>query len=855
MKKFLALLLALTMVLSLCACTTTGGDETDGSTSGTESTESTGGTDTSVSYTYTDSVSTLASNWNIHTYQTSDDAYPIDTAGIVMGLYTFVFNDELHPVDGLEPYEGYAIIPEMAAEMPVDITEQVKEEHPEYGIPESATEGYAYSIALNPNATWDDGTPINADTYVESMERLLRAELLNYRATDYYSGSLSIAGAEEYANSGLSTYKDNDDADANPTYTLEDLVLGADGQYTDPDGNLAYLAVNYAVNWLGGYSITDYVDAYGDAYFDTTNWEALTALVDDDGVVPLTDDNLALFSSVVATEAWAETADTMYNYVVYAVSYAEVSFDTVGIYKTDEYEIVLVLDKALTGFNLYYALTGNWIVKIDLYDECLSETDGVWTSTYCTSVETTPSCGPYVMTSYQADKAMHFAKNENWYGYTDGLHVYVDPVDGQTYDMYMTTEIDCQVVSEAATRKMMFLSGELMTYGLQSDDFDEYRNSEYCYASPADTIFFLIVNGDLDMLQAREAAADFDQTTSDLETITLLNFRKALALFIDKDNLASTVSPARSAAYGIVGNTYICDPDTGLTYRETDQAKQVLCDFYSVDVSEYASLDDAVNSITGYDLEKAKEYFALAFQDALDAGYITDTDGDGICDQSITLEYSMSSDSDFMTQTIDYLNEKLAEATSGTPFEGKVSITKSAPYGNDWSTKIKNGESDCVLAGWTGSRMNPYGLTDLYVNPSYAYDGGWFDATTVTLTLTVPVDGVDTTLTMTMWEWSDALNGTTVTVDGVEYNFGSGIADMDTRLTILAAIEGAVLQTYDYLPMMQDSSRFLLSQKAFYVVEEYNGVMGRGGIQYMRYNYNDTEWTEYVASQGGTLQY
>ena len=31
--------------------------------------------------------------------------------------------------------------------------------------------------------------------------------------------------------------------------------------------------------------------------------------------------------------------------------------------------------------------------------------------------------------------------------------------------------------------------------------------------------------------------------------------------------------------------------------------------------------------------------------------------------------------------------------------------------------------------------------------------------------------------------------------------------------------------------------------------------MIRGGIQYLKYNYSDTEWAEYVASQGGTLQY
>src|SRR5699024_6331088 len=119
---------------------------------------------------YKDSVGVLATNWNPHTYQTQEDGYP--TEFIRAGFYSFIYNDELNPVEGKDPYTGYVIIPEMAASMPVDVTEEVKAEHPEFNIPESATSGYAYTIDLNPDAVWEDGTPINADSYVYSMKRL-----------------------------------------------------------------------------------------------------------------------------------------------------------------------------------------------------------------------------------------------------------------------------------------------------------------------------------------------------------------------------------------------------------------------------------------------------------------------------------------------------------------------------------------------------------------------------------------------------------------------------------------------------------------------------------------------------------
>ncbi len=147
--------------------------------------------------------------------------------------------------------------------------------------------------------------------------------------------------------------------------------------------------------------------------------------------------------------------------------------------------------------------------------------------------------------------------------------------------------------------------------------------------------------------------------------------------------------------------------------------------------------------------------------------------------------------------------------------------------------------------------MDPFGLSDLYVNPDRAYDGKWFDGNKVSMTLNI--DGKD--LTMSLKQWSDALNGTMVNVDGVDYNFGYGIADVDTRLNILAKFEGIVLGTYDYIPMMNNGAMSLLSQQVYYVVEEYNPVLSRGGIRYMKYNYDDAEWKDYVKSQGGTLTY
>ena len=778
-------------------------------------------------YVYKDSVVTLSANWNPHRYQTSDESYPIGY--LTSGLYDFIFNDELNPVEGKDAYKGYVIVPEMAASMPVDVTEKVKAEHPEFNIPASATAGYAYTIDLNPLATWEDGTKIDADTYVYSMKALLDPKMQNYRATDKIDGDFVVANGKNYYYQGTSAF-----------------------------GSLGKSVTDYLAN--GGNVDDIWVDMsfWGVTAADGTQYAKATddTMVRDEAVAEGEPEDYVsakyLYDTYLGAGCPYESYSSQYlgTMTVYEDNFP---YEKVGLYKTGDYQITLVLEKSLAGFDLLYNLTSNWIVYEKYYEACKSQIGetGAWTSTYNTSVETTMSYGPYKMVSYQTDKAMRFEKNENWYGHTDGKHIYKDPVDGKIYPMYQTTAIDCQVVAEAATRKLMFLKGQLMDYVLQSDDFAEYRDSEFCYVTPSETIFFFIFNGYMDAIKERENHAEFDKATKDLETITLTSFRKAVAVTYDKEALCTAVQPARSGGYGLIGNNYIYDPETGAKYRDTDQAKQALCDFYSVDVSKFASLDDAVDSITGYDVEAARKLYTQAFEEAIAAGYITDADGDGKSDQTIEITYAASAVNDFINKTMAYLNEKMAEVVAGTPFEGKITFVASAPLGNTWSDNIKAGLSDTVLAGWSGSALNPFSLTDLYVNPTKQYDAKWFNSETISSTMTINGESI----TMNLKQWSDALNGTTVTVNGKEYCFGSGIADVETRLNILAMLEGQVLSTYDYIPMIQDASMELLSQQVYYVIEDYNPILGRGGIAYMKYNYDEAGWTEYINSQSGQLSY
>ena len=183
---------------------------------------------------------------------------------------------------------------------------------------------------------------------------------------------------------------------------------------------------------------------------------------------------------------------------------------------------------------------------------------------------------------------------------------------------------------------------------------------------------------------------------------------------------------------------------------------------------------------------------------------------------------------------------------------GRVRFVESVPFGNTWSDKIRGGETDTVLAGWTGGMLDPFNTIEYYTNPVYQpYCEKWYATSKEKLTLTV--DGEEVTMTLT--EWGNCLNGTRMTVGGKSYNFGHGRVSDETRLAVLAGIEGKVLSSYSYIPMLQDGSFYLLSQKVEYPTERYNPVLGYGGLKYLSYRFNDGQWQDYVRGQGGQLNY
>ena len=292
----------------------------------------------------------------------------------------------------------------------------------------------------------------------------------------------------------------------------------------------------------------------------------LSAAADEDGFVPVTDETIAALYSFTGSDTWGnESQDDLAYYVSYDFTYGETPWEEVGVFALSDNELVYVIDKPLSGFYLYYAMTDSYLVKTDLYDSLATVTDGVYTNTYGTSAETTVSFGPYKLTSFQADKQYVLERNENYYGLTDGK--------------YQTTTWVVDFVPEAATRLELFLQGKLDSYGLSKEDMETYSLSDYCYYATGDSTFAMVFNPDKAALEQTQASAG---TGINKTIITIPEFRMAMSFALDRSAFCLATSPTNVPAFGLYSNLIISDPDNGTAYRTTDVAKQVLADFWGV---------------------------------------------------------------------------------------------------------------------------------------------------------------------------------------------------------------------------------------------------------------------------------
>ena len=804
MKKILALVMVLCVLLSCTAMAEVASEAQEGV------------------YTYNTYLTLSPSNWNELTYQDNNDTEIMSYIGSSFFTYDFKYDEYGEIIPG-----EFEVIYSAATKLE-DVTAQYAAD---WNLPADG-KGYAYKITLRDDLKWENGDPIKAEDFVYTMSEQLNPLFQNYRADSFYVGSTVIQNAAAYVKQGQSVVEDNS---ATGKYTIADLVKGEDGVYTQPDGGKISFALTTALDWCSGKTVTDY-----SGYMDAEAFAALQGLADAEGNVAVTDETIALVTKLIDTDNWGhEPAENVPFYMVYPYTYPAMDFSEVGIFVGDnEYELVVVLEKALDllkedgtlSYKAAYNFSSLPLVHKATYEACkIAPTEGVslWTSNYNSSVETTMSWGAYKLESFQAGTQHVLVKNDNWYGY--GME--------ENEGLYQTDRIVATIVKDWNSAWLMFLAGEVDGIGIDVSIADDYKGSERAYFTPSDYVGSLQLQSNVEELKNRESEG------INKSIMGYVDFRKALSLSINRADYNTQCTTASKPGFGLFNSMHYYDVANGGVFRNTDEAKQVLCNVYGVDATQYASLDDAADAITGYNLELARELVTKAYNEALAAGDIKETD-------IVKLTFGSGAITEAVTRRFNFISDAWKKMAETTPLEGRIEL-ELQDFAAAWANDFRAGKYDVCMGGWTGAAWDPGYFLLAYLDSNYMYSAAWDTANTMmTFTMKgVGENGEDITETMGLLDWYACLNGTGA------YDWSSNGLEQAKRLQLIAALEEQVLSVYYTVPLQNEFSASMLSYKVDYITYEYNTFMGYGGLKYMTYNYDDAQWAAAVAEQNGELNY
>ncbi len=811
-----------------------------------------------VAYTYRTWTTALGEDWNPHTWETNSESSMLD--------YLSEPLIDMAPLDTSKLSWQWVY---RAAKSVTDVSQDHVADLEKYGVQykENDLTGYVFEIELNPNLMFEEkkvtvngkkktygGKKITAQDYIESAKLMLDSSYRNYRANNYYSSDSAIANAKQFYDSeylGLVPTTDAYDAyDAN-----NDGNMYFYGSKSNKNGS------SWLVNWfVSKYaSYASYVTNYGPGaiywlfgYDDAASPAESQAVADFEKLDGKTyreikaDPELkAIFDGIYAF--WGPESDDEQMYFFYSnYQYPKFDWENVGLYAKDDHTLIYVLAGQSDIDNFKVSLTSNWLVETELYKDLSykDDTTGLMVTKYGSSVDTSISCGPYKLTTFEAEKQLKYAQNPQWWAWekkTGGRYVTTTEkfgykVNGEYQPAYQTTDVVMDVMNQA-TAKQKFEKGELNDYTPTATELiNDYNLSSQLYQVDETYTMRFFLDTNLSDLQKMDAAG----TNANGVVMSNETFRKAFSLAVNRADWVTTTEGYKPA-YSLINSLYYYDVfnDPESIYRNTPQAMQAICNVYGVEYGQgkqYATLEEAYKSITGYNLTEARALMKEAHDELVAAGLYTSGD------IKFTVAYMKGELTATERTQVAKIEEYLNAAVEGSGF-GKVVLEAKGNINDRYGDVGTQGLYAIGYGAWGGAAFYPFTMFRVYMDPDYAdlHSGRCWDPTTEKLTMVV--DNEEVTMTYQDWANFSATGGAYVN------------ASNETKLNILANLEEDYLQKYYDIPLATSTSCFLLGYQQSYFTEEYNIMYGFGGMALMKYNYTDSQWKSFVKKSGGTLNY
>lgn len=168
--------------------------------------------------------------------------------------------------------------------------------------------------------------------------------------------------------------------------------------------------------------------------------------------------------------------------IVNAKEYSQgnANWEDVGVKLVNDHELQITLQYPASELD-FYSMIGSliWPVEEETYEACMNADRT--STTYGTTLDTTPSSGMFVLSEWVTDGYEKFVRNEN------------DPLVKEGWvklDSYTA-----RYISQNATRAEMFWAGELDNHSLTGDDYLQYKNDPRAHSLKSANVWGYFMNG------------------------------------------------------------------------------------------------------------------------------------------------------------------------------------------------------------------------------------------------------------------------------------------------------------------------------------------------------------------------
>ncbi len=390
----------------------------------------------------------------------------------------------------------------------------------------------------------------------------------------------------------------------------------------------------------------------------------------------------------------------------------------VGTDSTGDYIEFNLLQPCTQFYAMYY-------LSSSLYSPLPADFLELWDAKYLgkspdgyTPMDTMLSTGAYYITEWSTNR-ITFTKNNQYFYKEDTFK------DGTTRQVYNLDGFQYNQVEDSSISKSLFLAGQIDSYAPNKEDLKgDFASTEgdgsngmtwRKYETKGDSNFKINVNATSmerwnELFGTNGSVYQHDSSFIENNNVFLkhrrymsdIHFLNFLSFGLDRKTICTSRGMKPTQEY--FSDSYLIDPETGVSYNSTAAHKAVLADRY--------------NDTYGYNENAAASELTLAIEgsikDAIDAKEITKEDEKYVIEVKMNwMNTSDETDYDDVFSSIKKIFDRVVNEDYYGAYTLKITPKCESSDYNDVYNKMKQGEFDLGFGAISGGAMDPINFMEV----------------------------------------------------------------------------------------------------------------------------------------------